>query len=267
MPRVDDSLTTPVHVKTHEEGAWPRDRVFFMLASNGLFLCRNNEFFQSCVPARNFPRELRQQRSFFRSRYPRVPQSILEHVVGFFAAVGLLGAEAIVLLVWDRRYRRMRVVVPRQIATVGRAHGGGLYPIGVSYEIPADLGPHLTLIGDIHSHVDASAWASFTDCDDESFRAGLHVIIGRIGREPPEVCAEAVVDGQRFELPWSHVFAGYRRRRMRIPRSWKRKVEVRVGGGLSTTSNDRPGNHQPGPVPGDSRDETDRDVHPRAPRQ
>src|SRR5262249_34327928 len=119
MPRVDDSLTTPVYVKAHEEAAWPRDCVFYMLASNGLFLCRNNEFFQSCVPARNFPRERREQLSFFRSRSPRVPQSILEQVVGFSAAAAPLGAEAIVLLVWDRRYRRMRVVVPRQIATVG----------------------------------------------------------------------------------------------------------------------------------------------------
>jgi hypothetical protein len=292
MPRDDAPLTTPIYVKTHVEGAWPPDRVFYMLASNGLFLCRSNEFFQSCVPARDYPRELREQGSFFRSRYPPVPQSILEHVVGFFAAVGVLGAEAIVLLAWDRLYRRMRLVVPRQIATVGRAHGGVLYPIGVSYEIPADLHPNLTIIGDIHSHVDASAWASFIDCDDESFRAGLHVIIGRIGREPPEVLVEAVVDGRRFELPWTQVFAGYRRRRKRIPRSWRRKVEVRVRGGQSMTSNDRPGSSnvavtreasstapnqddrpgragdgEPGHDPGDPRDELHPDVHQRAPRQ
>jgi hypothetical protein len=290
MPRVDDPLTTPVYLKTQLERAWPTDRVFYMLASNGLFVCRNNEFFQSCVPARNFPRELRDQRSFFQSLYPPVPQSMFEYVVGFFAAVGLLGAEAIVLLVWDRLYRRMRLVVPRQVATVGRTHGGGLYPIGVSYEIPADLRPHLTIIGDIHSHVDASAWASLTDCDDESFQAGLHVVIGRIGCEPPEVVVEAVVDGRRFELPWTEVFAGYRRRRMRIPRAWTRKVEVRVRRGHSTTYDDRPGtgdgavthdpspaatNHddrqdptgdgEPGHDRGYPRDESHPDVHPKGP--
>jgi hypothetical protein len=299
MRRDDDPLTTPVYLKTRREAVWPRDRVFYTLASNGLFLCRDNEFFQSCVPAREFPRELSEQGSFFRSRYPPVARAILEYVVGFFAQAGLQGAEAIVLLAWDRLYRRVRVVVPRQVATVGRAHGdgGGHYPIGVTYEIPADLPQHLTIIGDIHSHVDVSAWASFTDCDDESFRAGLHVIIGRLRREPPEVFVEAVVDGRRFELPWTQVFAGYGRRRVRFPRSWRAKVEVKVRGRPVSASYVHAGNGNgngngdvaatPLPSsaptnlddrrrpadddasnqgPGGPPEETDPDAHPRSPR-
>ena len=52
--------------------------------------------------------------------------------------------------------------------------------------------PNLTLFGDIHSHVDEPAYASGTDKWDERYRAGLHIVVGRLGQEPPELHIEAV---------------------------------------------------------------------------
>src|SRR3954465_9055673 len=110
MRRDDDPFTPPVYVKTRSEAGWPSDPFFYLVSRSGLFIGRNTEFFQSCVPAREFPPALHEQEMFFSSRYPLVPQSMIEYIVGFFTEVGLQGAEAIVLLAWDRRRRRMRAV-------------------------------------------------------------------------------------------------------------------------------------------------------------
>ena len=77
---------TPILVKDHADLPWPEDRAaFYVLASNGLFMVRRNEFFESCVPASDWPRELEEQVTFLRPRFPLLPQDAFEKVVGFFA--------------------------------------------------------------------------------------------------------------------------------------------------------------------------------------
>jgi hypothetical protein len=228
METRDDSLLTPVHLRTRGNDRWPEDPVFYMLASSGLYLCRNHPFFQSCVPARHWPMDLDSQESFFRPSYPHIARRSFESIVGFFSVVGERhGSEAIVLLAWDRGGRRIRVVVPRQLATVRQTYWGDVYPIGVEYAEPS-LPPHWTIIGDAHSHVDESAYSSATDRQDEAYRAGLHIVVGRLDLEPPEILVEAVADGARFHLRWPEVIEGYARREPRFPKSWLARVEVEV---------------------------------------
>src|SRR5439155_1382120 len=116
------------------------------------------------------------------------------------------GAEAGVLLAWDARARRLRVLVPEQRATVSQGWRGRRYPIGLHYETPNDLPRELTLLGDVHSHVDEPAYSSGTDRQDEAHRPGLHIVVGRISEEPPEFHVEAVVDGTRFTVDPALVF-------------------------------------------------------------
>jgi hypothetical protein len=228
METRDDSLLIPVHLRTRGNDRWPKEPVFYILASSGLYLCRNHPFFQSCVPARHWPMDLGPQESFFRPSYPHIPRRTFESIVGFFSEVGdRHGSEAIVLLAWDRRARRIRVVVPRQLATVRQTYGGDVYPIGVEYTEPS-LPPHWAIIGDAHSHVDESAYASAIDRQDEAYRAGLHIVVGRLDREPPEILVEAVADGARFGLRWPEVIEGYARRQPRFPKAWLARVEIEV---------------------------------------
>jgi hypothetical protein len=219
---------TPVFVKTSADLPWPEDeRIFYILARNGVFLCRNHEFFRSCVPARRGPSELEEQAVLLIPRFPIIPRELFERAVGFFEQVAdLYDAEAAVQLIWDRTAKCVRLVVPEQTATVSRGWNGNRYPIGVHYVPPADLPPDWVPFGDIHSHVDYSAYASGTDVADETHAAGLHVVVGRISQEPPQIHVEAVVDGTRFALESSHVIEDYVGRRLDVPRAWIDRVKV-----------------------------------------
>ena len=222
------NLVTPIYLKTDQAMEWPTDRMFYLLSRSGLFLCRNHDFFSSCVPADRWPGELAEQRSFLNFDYPRLPQRMLERVVGFFDIIGERHhSEAGVLLTWNSRSKQLEFVVPQQTGTVGGAQYGKPYPMDLYYEVPP-LPPHVLLIGDIHSHVDGPAYASWTDRADEAYRPGLHLVVGRILDEPPEFYCAVMADGTRFRVrDLSLVMEGYRqRRRDEVPGEWLDKVKV-----------------------------------------
>jgi len=223
-----DPLDTPILCKRDDALVWPTEpSVFYLMARDGLYLCRNHEFFRSCTPARGFPAELSPQQPFLLSRYPPIPQALFERVVGFFTRIGeQYGAEAGVHLLWDRQAQRMEAYVPPQVATVSRSWKGGCHPVGLHYDMPAQLPPHVLLLGDIHCHVDLPAFASGTDMEDEIHRPGLHVVVGHISDEPPDVHAELVVDGCRFAIDPERVIAGYTRRDLDVPAAWLDAVSV-----------------------------------------
>jgi proteasome lid subunit RPN8/RPN11 len=219
-------LLTPILAKASEEVPWPQDeRLFYVLARDGLYMCRESEFFRSCVKAKGGPSELYPQEPFYEPRFPEIPAEVIERAVGFFTQIAdLHGSEAAALLVWDRSERRVRLVVPDQVATMGGSTYR--YPIGVHYDPAGDLPGDQVVFGDIHSHVDYAAYASHTDVEDELHSAGLHIVVGRIRDEPPQFHVEAVVDGQRFVLQLSQVAAGYRHRQMSAPQEWIDRVKI-----------------------------------------
>ncbi len=232
MRRGESGMLTPLYLKTRSDMPWPEDEpVFYLLTADGLFLCRNHRTFRSSVPAPRGPSELAPHEPFLRLRFPKIPRALLETVVGFFARVGEeFGAEAGALIVWDEtagESGEVRCIVPNQIATVRISGSGWLVPESLIYDTPTSLPAGVTVIGDIHSHVDLPAYASNTDQQDEVHRAGLHVVVGRIRSEPPEFHCEFVVDGARFRVEPKMAFAGYRRRRDDMPTDWLDRVDVR----------------------------------------
>jgi Prokaryotic homologs of the JAB domain len=231
---------TPIYTKTDEAMEWPQDRAFYLLSREGLFLCRNHQFFSSCVPADRWPSELAGQRPFLRLDYPRLPQSLVEQVIGFFDIIGeRFASEAAVLVTWNRQTKAIEVIVPEQIGTVGLSCRGEPYPIDLHYEIPT-LPAHLMLIGDIHSHVDGPAFASWTDKVDEAYRPGLHLVVGRILNEPPEFHCAVVADGSRFRVKeLGLVMEGYRQRRQcEVPPDWIARVKVECWSSATRQFND-----------------------------
>jgi hypothetical protein len=206
--------------------------VFYILAENGLFRCRNTEFFTSCVKAEHGPNSLAQQAPFLRIRYPHLPRHLLESIVGFFSAVYRMHkAEAAVLILWDRLRRRYRLLVPKQESRVFVTSKQDTCPLNVHYETPVKLPANTYIIGDAHSHCDEPAYASWTDRHDETYRTGLHIVVGRIDQEPPEFHVEAVVDGARFRVKRDAFFEGYNRRRRKVPDEWLSMVQIETVAG------------------------------------
>jgi hypothetical protein len=219
---------TPIYLKLHDAADWPPDKAFYLLSRDGLFLCRNHEFFSSCVRADRWPGELAAQRPFLKMSYPRLTRQMIEQVVGFFDIIAsYYDSEAAVLLVWNRDTRQVELVVPKQVGTVGTSYYGNRYPLDLAYEIPP-LAKHQMLIGDVHSHVDGPAYASWTDKADEAYRPGLHLVVGRIQQEPPEFYCAVTADGGRFEVKdLKLVMESYQeRRRNEVPEEWIDQVSV-----------------------------------------
>jgi PRTRC genetic system protein A len=227
-PKENPTIVTPVYLKTDRDMPWPKqDKVFYLLASDGLYICRNHEFFSSSVPASQGPAELAPHQKSLRIRYPKVPQALFEQVIGFFDHMAAThGAEAAVLLVWNRESRCVQVLVPEQRNTVSLSWRGYAHPVGLHYEIPTPLANHLALLGDIHSHADEAAYSSWTDRSDETHRPGLHIVVGRLYQEPPEIHVEATVDGHRFRVQSEYVIEGYQRRQKKVSPRWLDKVQV-----------------------------------------
>jgi proteasome lid subunit RPN8/RPN11 len=219
---------TPILIKDDPEVEWPESAsVFYMMTRDGLYICRNHEFFRSCAPARDWPQGLERQSAFLVPRYPQLTRRQIELVVGFFGVVGEAhGAEAAVLLAWNRETHEIELVVPEQVAVVDQSWSGRCYPLSLRYTPPTDLPPGTFIFGDVHSHVDLPAYSSGTDVEDEEFQAGLHIVVGRIHQEPPDVHVEAVVDGERFMLDPRRVIVDYRQRALDVPRAWIDRVRV-----------------------------------------
>jgi hypothetical protein len=247
----NDKLHTPIFVKLAPDMPLPDDvPVFHLLTRDGLFLCRNHPFFRSSVRVEQFPSELAAHQPFLKMRYPKLPRKLVEQVVGFFAIVGRHHAsEAAVLLAWDKTAETVVAIVPEQIGLVGCGWYGDPFPMELQYEIPP-LPPNLTLIGDMHSHVDGPAYASSMDKADEEYRAGLHIVVGRIRYEPPEFHCEVTVDGVRFAIKdLGTIMAGYQRRREReVPPEWLDRLTVKSWSSSAATYISQPTRRSDGEI-------------------
>lgn len=257
MNQRHDNVTPSVYLKTGDETPWPCDKsVFYLLTGSGMFICRNHPFFHSCVPTTEWPSELAGQRPFCLVAYPKLAQRTFETVVGFFDEVArVFSSEAAVLICWNEKSGQIDLVVPEQVGIISASGAGYVSALEVEYEIPV-LPAHMRLIGDIHSHVDAPAFASWTDMADELYRPGVHLVVGCLSKEPPDFHCSVVVDGMRFKADVSIIASGYERRRPEdVPMEWFRRITTRVANGaedkkykLRPDSTDCSGNNQDLPV-------------------
>jgi PRTRC genetic system protein A len=238
MKHSDTKLLTPVHLKLSDKTPWPEEEsTFYLVASNGTFICRNHPLFQSCVRTDQGPGELASQRSFLKMKYPKISRRLMEQVIGFFHIIAKRhNSEAGVLLLWNSVEDSLEVLVPKQTGIVGQGYLGGTYPLELEYEIPP-LPQERLLIGDIHSHVNYAAYSSSTDKADERHRPGLHLVVGRIDEEPPEFHCEVIADGMRFRVSnLDLIMEGYHERRpAEVPEAWLEQVTIETQRSYSLT--------------------------------
>ena len=220
---------TPIYIKESVDEPWPEESVFYILSSSGLFLCRSHEMFRSCTPMRTWPSELAPQQSFLESSYPQVPRMLMEQLVGFFGTMAERHTcEAGAYLVYDRTEKQVTVQVPRQISTVNEGWNGSVYAVGLDYDNLEPLPPQQMILGTVHSHVYGAAYSSGVDVHDEVDKPGVHIVVGKLGQDPPDLHVEAVVDGTRFPLQPQSVIEDYQQRRDDFPAEWIDCVTVKV---------------------------------------
>lgn len=222
-------LPIPVLLKTDSDMPRPDDPEYYLVAQDGVFLCRNHRFFSTDVPVKRPIRSLVKHQARCHVHYPKVGRTTLSYIVGFFNRVyEKHSSEAVVLLFWDLKDKRYRICVPEQKAKVWESYNGCRSPKSVAYKMPPQSMSHMLLVGDVHSHGNLGAYSSCTDVDDEIYRDGVHVVIGHIKEEPPEFHLEMAIDQRRFKMRFEQFFEGYDQRRLAIPQEWMDKVSITI---------------------------------------
>lgn len=241
MKRLDDALLTPIYLKRHDKEPAPPDSAFHLLSSDGLFLCRNERFFESAVLARRPPAELASQKQFLSWRCPPISRESAEQAVGFFDwAFRQRGAESVLLIAWNETTGTVEFICPEQTAESYRNTRGVIYPETVRYELPFPLPERRVMIGDIHSHGDGAPYSSLLDQTDELHFNGLHIVVGRLADEPPQWHFEATIDGVRFDFPRASAIESYGERRLDYPSEWRERHRVVYSGHLGPPVPDPP---------------------------
>ena len=80
-------MTVPIYLKNDANMPRPHDRQYYLVTGNGMFVCRNEEFWESDVPSSRTPRGLAGHRACCKVRFPKLGTAALEYVVAFFEQV------------------------------------------------------------------------------------------------------------------------------------------------------------------------------------
>ena len=168
------------------------------------------------------------RRASLRLCLPRLPRLVMERIFGFFRAVYLTWeGEAVAFLYYAPARRAFRIGVPPQVV-VRRAVRGGWRTEGrvlYGYHPRAD---GFLKVGDVHSHAGMPAFHSATDDHDDA-ETGLHLTLGRLDRQRPEVSASFVAHGARFLLRPEDVVEDFAVP-LQPPRKWLERVTCREDG-------------------------------------
>lgn len=199
------SYSPPVLLKT-EPDLQVDERLYYEIASNGVFQVKDTELYRAVTRVTREVPGLYPSRERLQMRFPSLPAGLLEPVIAFFAEVyERYEAEAIVLLFYRPESQAYRVLVPPQrISGYRDSYGNQRAYLRLDYgTVVRPKG--FRAFGTLHSHADLSAYASATDCDDERFGDGLHVVFGHFGTSVLSRCVAFVASGRRFHVEPEHV--------------------------------------------------------------
>lgn len=199
VPDLDIDVSIPVFLKSEPDADWqrPTPDTFYLVARNGVFLCRNTGLAQtdSIVGKTQLDEaKLTDHSERCLLSIPKLPSLFMTQTIWFFWEVYKRHqSECIVLYAWNQDTKQYEFIVPEQEVSGG----------AVDYKIDeASLGNRI-IIGDCHSHASFAAYSSGTDHHDEVHRDGLHVVFGNFNRMPnkgPSCHIEWTSDGRRFKV-------------------------------------------------------------------
>jgi hypothetical protein len=179
----------------------PEASIYYEVAANGVFQIRDTGTYRAVTRAQEEIPGLLTEKECVELRFPRLPAAVLEEAVAFFREVyRRYGGESIVILFYRPNTEEFRVDAPRQTIPGYRDwRGQWRASLRLDYD-EAPRPPGFLRFGTIHSHADMAAYSSFTDCHDEQYHDGLHVVYGHVHTAYPSRSACFVAGGTRFPL-------------------------------------------------------------------
>ena len=161
----------------------------FITANDGYYLKKTNKLYQSVTPIERIG-AFEEITPAVKWMANKLPWSLIEKANEFFKAIYVLEeAEGIVLLTYNND--TWDIVVPQQVVSAGH----------VDYDSSDCKG----IVGSIHSHCMMSAFFSATDDKDQATSDGLHIVLGKIMCDIPEIVASIYVNGYEHKCDLCNV--------------------------------------------------------------
>ena len=198
----------PILLKDGQAAKPEDDSLYYVVASNGIFQVRNTPGYRAVTRACGDTPGLESEHERLDLLCPPLPHDLIDDVLAFFCDVyRRYGGEAIVILFYRPETREFRARAPEQTISRYRGWDGSWRVVQrLDYE-HVDRPAGFLRFGSIHSHGAGPAYASHTDCADEQFEDGLHVVVGDLDRGRQSRSAAFVANGVRFDLHPDQVFA------------------------------------------------------------
>jgi hypothetical protein len=168
---------------------------YYVLAKDGLFLHKKTQIGSVLVKEPTMPPHINlgtigHKNGLFTWIGPKIPAHIISQALDLFRRTyEKHHTEAEVLLTMHNETGVIRIFVPYQ-----RVSGGGVKSV---FE-PTHIDPNYTIVGTIHSHCMMNAFHSGTDSSDASDMDGVHLTMGKVMDNPPEIVAMVAMNGTEF---------------------------------------------------------------------
>lgn len=244
-------MTIPIHLKLPgaDLPGLDEDGMRIVVAEDGHYLERRTPMFATCTRATGRLIGLAPHEESCTLFTGKVPRLMVRAMLAYFRdAYRIHEGEAALVLLYHPERGTFRWVCPDQTVEVSKTWRGMVASDFIRYDMPLEVPDGYVIFGDAHSHADMPARPSGTDKDDEEFKDGLHIIVGRIDRVPQhQYHVDFVMDGQRFNLPPESVLEdGGCVPLAKSPKSWLGKIRLKTRASRPTwffpEPNDRRGN-------------------------
>lgn len=165
---------------------------FYVLYQEGMFLHVKSDLGTALVKVTKMPSHLKSlgAAGYFEWDASRIPSNICSQIVDFFRNVyDEHKTEAGVILLMNYETKEWSVFVPTQ-----KVSGTS---VDYVYE-PSEIPEKHMVVGTMHSHCNFSAFHSGTDKHDADGMNGVHLTIGHLDREEPEIVSMVSWNGTEF---------------------------------------------------------------------
>jgi PRTRC genetic system protein A len=164
----------------------PNDDIFYIIGKEGIFIKKSLGLIDSITPVNNIS-ILDNVKPYVKLNIKKIPSNIFAKSYIFFKIIyEKYKSEAILLLFYNEKTCKYKLIPPKQEISSTLM----TYDRNIIIE-------NYTMIGDIHSHGNMSAFHSSTDDLDEESFDGLHITIGNITDSHFSISSSIVVNGYR----------------------------------------------------------------------